>query len=57
MTYYVMYTDPQNQWRWTFYAANHKIIAMSSEGYWHRQDCERAIDLVKGSAYSPVYVR
>jgi uncharacterized protein len=57
MTYYVMYTDPQGQWRWSFKASNHEIIAMSSEGYWHKSDCEHAIELVKGSRLSPIYVR
>ena len=56
-TYYVIYRDAIGQWRWTFYASNNKIIAMSSEGYWHKSDCQHGIDLVKGSAYSPVYER
>jgi uncharacterized protein YegP (UPF0339 family) len=35
------------QWRWRFVAANNRIIAVSSEGYWNRSDCTASIRLVK----------
>ena len=54
-SYYKMYSDNQGYWRWTFYAANHEPIAVSSEGYVHRRDCEHSIGLVKASYDSPVY--
>lgn len=39
--------DNQRMWRWSFRAANSKIIAQSSEGYHNIADCEKAIELVK----------
>jgi uncharacterized protein YegP (UPF0339 family) len=54
MTYYVVYKDNANQWRWRFVAANYKTIAVSSESYWNKQDCLDSIGLVKGSGGSPV---
>ena len=54
---YVMYRDNQNLWRWTFYASNGKIIAVSSESYYNESDCLHSIQLVKGSRDAPVYKR
>lgn len=54
MAYYI-YRDTANQWRWRLVAANNLIIAVSSEGYWNKADCENAINLVKVSYSAPVY--
>lgn len=54
--YFIIYKDASNQWRWNINAANHKIIAMSSESYINKQDALHAINLVKtGSAGANVY--
>jgi len=50
-----IYKDVQNHWRWRLLAANHKTIADSGESYWNRDDCLKAIALVKSSAAAPVY--
>lgn len=47
--YFLMYKDASSQWRWRLYAANDKIIADSAEGYYNKDDCQRAIDLVKSA--------
>lgn len=52
--YYRMYRDNQHQWRWTFYS-NNRAIAVSSESYVNKADCQRGIELVKGSNNAPVY--
>lgn len=52
---YVMYKDTQGYWRWRFVASNSRIIAVSSEAYNNKADCRSSIDLVKTSAYAPVY--
>jgi uncharacterized protein YegP (UPF0339 family) len=52
--YYEIYKDATSQWRWRLYAANYKIIANSAEGYYNRQDCLNAIQLVKNSANAAV---
>lgn len=52
---FVLYKDRANQWRWTLYAANHKKIADSAEGYSNKADAQHGIDLVKSTnAYTPV---
>jgi len=52
-SYYVVYQDAANQWRWRFVAANNRIIADSAESYWNKLDCLAAIQLVKDSHSSP----
>jgi uncharacterized protein YegP (UPF0339 family) len=51
---YHVYKDNLSQWRWRLKAANNKIIANSGEGYYNKQDCLDAIDLVKKSGSAPV---
>jgi len=47
--------DNAGEWRWAFYAANHRCIAVSSEGYVNEQDCLNSIALVQRSAGCTVY--
>lgn len=53
---YWMYKDNRNEWRWTYEASNGKTIAVSSEGYVNRGDCERSIEIMKSSKDSPVWL-
>ncbi len=48
--YFILFKDVQNQWRWNYNSANHKIIAMSSESYINKQDAINSINLVKSGA-------
>jgi len=50
-----MYRDSAGQWRWRYVAANGKIIAVSSESYYHKSDCLHSINIMKGSYNSPVH--
>ena len=52
---YWMYKDNRNEWRWSYEASNGRTIAVSSEGYHNRADCERSIEIMKGSHSSPVW--
>ena len=52
--YYYVYKDTANQWRWTLYAANGRKIANAGEGYFNKQDCIDAINLVAGSNGVPI---
>ncbi|BCA62536.1 hypothetical protein HMP09_1770 [Sphingomonas sp. HMP9] len=52
---YWIYRDNRNEWRWTYEASNGRTIAVSSEGYVHKADCQRGIDLLKASNGSPVW--
>jgi len=54
--YFIIYIDPNRQWRWQLKSANHEIIA-SGESYYNKADCLKAINLVKGSSTAPVYER
>jgi uncharacterized protein YegP (UPF0339 family) len=53
MVYYI-YVDTNRHWRWRLVAANNRIIANSGEGYYNKVDCLSAINLVKGTASSPI---
>jgi uncharacterized protein YegP (UPF0339 family) len=48
--FFELYKDKADQWRWTLYAANHKKIATSGEGYHNKTDCQHGIDLVKSAS-------
>lgn len=52
---YWMYKDSQDKWRWSYEASNGKTIAVSSESYNRRADCERSIEIMKASSNSPVW--
>lgn len=54
MAYYI-YKDASGYWRWRLKASNGRIVADSGEGYYNRQDCLNAINLVKSSTIAPIY--
>lgn len=55
VSYFYVYKDTADQWRWRFTAKNGKTIAVSSESYHNLSDCENGIGLVREqSASSPV---
>ena len=54
MTFYI-FKDTAGYWRWHLKAANGRIIADSSEGYFNKQDCLNGITLVKSAFNAPVY--
>ncbi len=53
---YWMYKDSRGEWRWTYEASNAKTIAVSSEGYVKRSDCERSIEIMRSSSNSPIWL-
>jgi uncharacterized protein YegP (UPF0339 family) len=53
---YEVYRDSASQWRWRFISSNGRIIAVSSESYINRTDCESGITIIKGSFNAPVNV-
>ena len=54
--YFKLYLDTVRTWRWTLFAANHRKVADSGEGYYNENDCLKAIGLVMGTnATTPVY--
>lgn len=50
MSKFEIYQNPAGDFHWRFQANNGKIIAVSSEGYMNRSNCEHAIILVKREA-------
>lgn len=42
-----IYKDSAGQWRWRLRAANGEIIAISSESYVQKADCQHGVKLVK----------
>ncbi len=53
---YLIYRDQRGEYRWKYDASNGLTIAVSSEGYVRKADCERGIALMKGSANSETWV-
>ena len=51
---YEIYKDSDGEWRWRFKAANGRTVAVSSEGYARRGNCEYSIELMKVSSNAPV---
>lgn len=51
-----MYKDNKGEWRWTYHGANREEIAVSSESYKRRVDCERGIEIMQGSKSSPTWM-
>lgn len=51
-----MYKDNQNMWRWRYDASNYETIAVSSESYHNKSDCQRGIDIMKASYNSEVWL-
>ena len=49
-----IYKGHNGDWRWRLRTQNGNVIADSAEGYAHRSDCERGIELVKSSAGASV---
>lgn len=43
---FVMYRDSKDEWRWSLYSRNGRIIADSGEGYKYRGKCRRAIERI-----------
>ena len=55
--YFELYYEGFQGWRWTLFAANHKKIANSGEGYVNKSHVLAAINLVKASSTAPVRER
>lgn len=53
---YWIYRDARGEWRWKYDARNGETIAVSSEGYVRKQDCQHGIDLMKASHASEVWI-
>ncbi|RYH00431.1 MAG: DUF1508 domain-containing protein [Alphaproteobacteria bacterium] len=54
--YFILYQDNQRLWRWTYRAANHEAICVSSESYASKQGALHGIALVKtGAAAAKIY--
>jgi hypothetical protein len=50
--YFKFFQDVQDQYRWTFCAANHEKLAVPGESFKRRAEAEASIDLVKRLAPS-----
>jgi uncharacterized protein YegP (UPF0339 family) len=51
-----LYKDNQGKWRWTYDASNAETIAVSSESYNRRRDCERGIEIMRMSTRAPTWM-
>jgi hypothetical protein len=56
LSQYHFYQDVQRLWRWRLVATNGQIIAVSSESYHHRADCENGARLaIATNSSTPVH--
>lgn len=53
---YWIYRDTRGEWRWRYDASNGRTIAVSSESYVRKADCERGIEIMKASRNSEVWI-
>jgi uncharacterized protein YegP (UPF0339 family) len=55
MSVFLIYTDREGKYRWSFEANNYRTIADSSEGYDSRQSCLHGIEVLKANdgSYQP----
>lgn len=54
MAYYHLYKDTSGHWRWRYVSSNNRIISISSEGYVNKADAINSINIMRGSAGSPI---
>ncbi len=52
---YYIYRDNKGLWRWSYAASNGRTIAISSESYYNKVDCQRGIDIMKSSNFTSVW--
>ncbi|MCP8941035.1 YegP family protein [Alsobacter sp. SYSU M60028] len=50
-----MYQDAKKEWRWVYYAGNGEEIAVSSESYKSKSDCQHGVDIMRQSSTSKIY--
>jgi uncharacterized protein YegP (UPF0339 family) len=53
---YWIYRDNCGEWRWRYDASNGRTIAVSSESYVRKADCERGIEIMKASFNSETWI-
>ena len=49
-----LYKDGSGDWRWRLRTQNGNVVADSAEGYRHRADCERGIEIVRSASAATI---
>ena len=58
MSYFKIFQDKQGQYRWTFHAGNHKVLAGPGESFTRRASAEENIERVQNYALqAPIHDR
>lgn len=52
MARFTIYKDVAGEFRWRFTANNGKIIAVASESYKNKSDCQTSVQIVKQQAWN-----
>jgi hypothetical protein len=50
MAKFEIYKDKRGEYRWRFVADNGRIVAMGSEGYSSKHNCENSVNIIKRQA-------
>ena len=53
---YRLYKDNRHRWRWRYDISEHEAIAVSSDSYEGRRECEQAVHTVRSSAHAPLWI-
>ncbi len=53
-TYFIVYRDHADRWRWRLVSANGRVIAIPGESYETKEACLHDIELVKGASAAAI---
>jgi uncharacterized protein YegP (UPF0339 family) len=53
---YRLFRDDRNRWRWRYDLRNGETIAVSSDSYSSREECEQMVGALRSSLNAPVWI-
>lgn len=53
---YRLFKDNRNRWRWRYDVSEDETIAVSSDSYDSRHDCEQAVTVLRASIHAPLWI-
>jgi uncharacterized protein YegP (UPF0339 family) len=53
---YRLFRDNRKRWRWRYDLRNGETIAVSSDSYSSREECERMVGALRSSLDAPVWI-
>ena len=53
---YRLYKDNRSRWRWRYDVSEDEAIAVSSDSYESRAECEQAVHALRTSFHAPLWI-